>query len=399
MIDRSGSPSPLPLHLHNAHMTLLHACMMSPVADQYGLAPHQETPAQGAVLIEGLSRLRKMLDGIDAYQGHPFERRMSEPPVIWSEGSTRLLDYGQSPEATHPSGPAILVLPSMINRAYVLDLTPERTFLRQLAAKGLRPLLLDWGAPGLEERGMSLDEMLSKRLRPALAIARAIGGQPALVLGYCMGGTLGTALAANASADVRALITIGAPWAFDQRIWSTERLAEAFGSDGGLSLRLGLRSMGAALGVIPNILFQSLFANLDPTGALRKFRQFSEIDPTSDAARHFVAVEDWLNAGPDVPTAIAETVLVDWHLLNTPGKGQWRALGRPVDPSRITQPALCLCAPSDRIAPPGSTSALASAIPDATLLRPKTGHVGMVVGRCAQAEVIEPIAAFCAKLG
>ena len=67
MLDRSGSPSPLPLHLHNAHITLQHACMMSPVADQYGLAPHQENPAQGAVLIECLSRLRKMLDGIDAY--------------------------------------------------------------------------------------------------------------------------------------------------------------------------------------------------------------------------------------------------------------------------------------------------------------------------------------------
>src|SRR3546814_5935604 len=37
----------------------------------------------------------------------------------------------------------VLVVPSLINRAYVLDLTAERSLLRWLAAHGLRPLLLD----------------------------------------------------------------------------------------------------------------------------------------------------------------------------------------------------------------------------------------------------------------
>ena len=38
-------------------------------------------------------------------------------------------------------------MPSLVNRYYVLDLLPERSFLRHLAGHGLRPLVVDWGAP------------------------------------------------------------------------------------------------------------------------------------------------------------------------------------------------------------------------------------------------------------
>ena len=71
--------------------------------------------------------------------------------MLWHEGTTRLLDYGSS-----AAGPAVMVVPSLINRYYVLDLLPERSFLRHLAGSGLRPLVIDWGAPGAAERGLDL---------------------------------------------------------------------------------------------------------------------------------------------------------------------------------------------------------------------------------------------------
>jgi polyhydroxyalkanoate synthase len=64
-------------------------------------------------------------------------------PVAWREGALRLLDYGRG-----SAGPAVLVVPSLINRYYVLDLLPEQSFLRHLAEAGLRPLVVDWGEPG-----------------------------------------------------------------------------------------------------------------------------------------------------------------------------------------------------------------------------------------------------------
>src|SRR5580693_8945388 len=46
----------------------------------------------------------------------------------------------------------VLVVPSLINRWEVLDLTAEKSLLRAMAAAGLRPYLVDWGTPNDEER-------------------------------------------------------------------------------------------------------------------------------------------------------------------------------------------------------------------------------------------------------
>ncbi|MEL6583404.1 MAG: alpha/beta fold hydrolase [Pseudomonadota bacterium] len=393
---RIAGPTPLPLHLALAGHALQQGVALAPLAEHYGLS--ESAPMQGAVLISALEQLSSMFNGIETWRRAPYRRSVERPPAIWSEGSSHLLDYGATPEAANPNGPPILVIPSMINRAYVLDLMPETSLLRSLAAAGYRPLLLDWGQPTPREQELTLEDMIAARLRPALAIARVLGGGPVPVLGYCMGGTLAAALAANAAQDVRAVITIGTPWDFEKRIWVTERIADALKPDGGLSLRYSLRGMGFALGAIPDVVFQSLFAQLDPTGTLRKFARFSEGCDTETDAKHFVAVEDWLNDGPPVPTSIAETVLVDWHLLNTTGSGLWSALGRRVDPAAISQPSLCFCSPNDRIAPPGSAEALAGLIPNAEVLRPNLGHVGMVVSRRSKASVVDPIIGFLKKL-
>ena len=51
----------------------------------------------------------------------------------------------------------MLVVPSLINRAYILVLAPGRSALRWLAAQGLRPILMDWGAPGPAEARFGLE--------------------------------------------------------------------------------------------------------------------------------------------------------------------------------------------------------------------------------------------------
>jgi len=49
---------------------------------------------------------------------------------------------------TRADGKTVLVIPSLINRHYILDLLSERSFVRFLRAAGLRPLVIDWGEPG-----------------------------------------------------------------------------------------------------------------------------------------------------------------------------------------------------------------------------------------------------------
>lgn len=394
---RANGPEPLIQNLYMAAACAAQGVAAAPIADRLGL--DAGPLPQEVVAAEAGRRLAQMLEGIDRWHTHPYRRSVPPPPCLWSEGATQLLDYGQCPEATAPNGPVVLVIPSMVNRAYVLDLETDSSFLRTLAANGLRPLLVDWGTPGQPEHDFSLNDYLSGRLRAMLAIARVLNAAPVPVIGYCMGGIFGTALAANAGTDVSALITIGTPWDFDKRLWVTDQLAKPFLPDAGRRLRDSIKTIGMALGVVPNLVFQSLFAQLDPTGTATKFRKLATMDPESEAARHFVAVEDWLNDGPGVAPQIAETVLVDWHLLNAIGHREWSAFGARVDPATITCPALCFCSASDRIAPLQSAQALPRAMRNAQLIQPSLGHVGMIVSHRSAAEVGAPLVAFLKSHG
>jgi poly[(R)-3-hydroxyalkanoate] polymerase subunit PhaC len=68
-------------------------------------------------------RATAFIDGLEAYHRHTHQRPATAQPVIWQEAATRLLDYGGE-----AAGPAVLVVPSLINRYYVLDLAPEPSF-------------------------------------------------------------------------------------------------------------------------------------------------------------------------------------------------------------------------------------------------------------------------------
>jgi len=152
--------------------------------------------------------------------------------------------------------------------------------------------------------------------------------------------------------------------------------------------------MGAAFGMVPVSLFQMLFAMVNPIQAALKFQKLARLDPASEQARLFVALEDWLADGVPMPAPAARDLLIRWQIENTTAKGAWDFLGGPVDPSRIRLPVLTFCGRTDSIAPAPLSEPLASAIPGARLRRPRTGHVGMVVGGAAGGSVLRPLAEF-----
>jgi len=403
---RVGQPSPLVFHLGAALSAYANALLAAPRADTAGF-PWAEDLARAAkalgpdldrtaIAAEVGARLSATLSGLEAWQSHPYRRTLEDPAEIWRAGGARLLDFGAVPEAADPEGPPVLVVPSLINRAYILDITRERSMLRWLAGRGLRPLLLDWGDPGPAEAGFDLEAYGKSRLIPALRHARARAGRPVSVIGYCMGGTIAAGLAARAPDGVASLATIGAPWDFA----STTGIAGGFRglirAQGPRRVEAMLETMGEAFGAVPVSLFQTLFALVDPMQASVKFRRFAALDPDSRAARHFVALEDWLADGVPMSAPAARDLLVDWQIRNLTAARRWRFLGGAVDPRDIRVPALVFCGRGDTIAPPSLSRPLGALIPGATLLEPSTGHVGMIVGSAARAQVWEPLAGFLA---
>ena len=333
-----------------------------------------------ALALEIGRRLERMASGVLRYRAHPYRRTLPEPPTLWREGTTRLLDYGPA------GGRPVLVVPSLVNRAYVLDLAQDRSFLRWLAAaRGIRPLLVDWDAPGPAERDFDLTDYVAGRLDRALTAAcGVVGGGPLPVIGYCMGGTLTAALGQRRAADITGLVFLATPWDFHA---GADAAARAHARQSAQVL-----SWVRRWGELPVDVLQTLFLAFDPLTAARKFQRFADLDPQTEGARAFVALEDWLNDGVPLTARVAVECLSGWYGANTPPQGAWRIAGAVVDPAATRRPSLHLIPSRDRIVPPASARALAQAMTDARVLQPPLGHIGMMVGSGARNAAWEPIA-------
>jgi polyhydroxyalkanoate synthase len=318
-------------------------------------------------------RMDRLAQGVVAYRDHPFERRLETPPAAWQEGNTRLLDYGHTHPAARKRGArAVLVVPSLINRWEVLDLTAEKSLLRGMAAAGLRPYLVDWGTPDDAERKFDLAAYV-ERLERAVAFVGKRSRRAAAVMGYCMGGTLAVALAARRPRRVAGLALLAAPWDFH-----ADKTGHAFL----LSAGPMLAQMADKLGELPVDVLQTLFWSLDPWLAVKKFGRFLGLDPQSDSARDFVLLEDWLNEGAPLAGPTARECLIGWYGDNLPGEGRWVVGGKTIVPRKITRPALVMIPSGDRIVPPLSAAALADpkrGLKNAIRLDLPRGHIGMMV--------------------
>jgi polyhydroxyalkanoate synthase subunit PhaC len=322
-----------------------------------------------------------LLAGVAAYRRHPWQRTLQDPPTVWSEGSSGLLDYGP------PEGLPLLVVPSLVNRAYVLDLLPDHSMLRYLATQGIRPLLLDWGFPGEIERTFSLSDYIAGRLERALAYTVSFtGGAKITLAGYCMGGLMAVAAAQRRPEWIGRLVLLASPWDF-----------HAAGPSQARDLAALLPALEPALqfnGTLPVDALQILFSLLDPGSVGAKYRDFGRQDQTTPRARMFVAMEDWLNDGIPLAAGVARETLAGWYGENTPATNSWRILGLPIVPSELKLPTYVAAPGRDRIVPPESAQALAAAIPNATLHTPQAGHIGMVAGSTARRALWDPLAAW-----
>ena len=335
----------------------------------------RESAFPQAVLMEALRQDRELIAGIAAYRRHPWRRALPDVPAIWAEGGSRLLDFDGRRDLI---GPTVLFVPSLVNRAVVLDLAPGHSMMRFLAGEGLRVRLLDWGWPGEIERGFTLTDYIAGRLERAMA---AIEGKVVLA-GYCMGGLLTVAAAQRRPDKVGALALLATPWDFH-----AADPAQATGLAGLLPL---LEPVMALADSLPVDALQTLFALLDPYGIAAKYRSFGRLEQDSPRARLFVALEDWLNDGVPLAAPVARECLGGWYGANKPARGIWPVAGLPVDPSAIDMPSFVAVPARDRIVPPESSIPLASLIPGAVLHQPRAGHIGMAAGSTAETALWRP---------
>lgn len=309
------------------------------------------------------ARRARALAGLRAYQDAPRLPCAPMPEPIARDGRIALRDYGGT-------GRPVVVIPSLINPPFVLDLSPDNSLLRWLAGQGLRVLLVDWGTPGSADRAMDLGDHAQAAARLCATL-----GEPPLLVGYCLGGTI--ALATAGFVDVAGIALIATPWHF-AGFGDATRAAIA-------DQWTVAQPTAEQMGLVPMEFLQAMFWQLDPARTVDKYVAFADLDPASAKAQAFIALEDWANAGAPLPYAAGREMFDDLFDADLPGSGRWQVADRIAGTTHAV-PMVEFVAQSDRIVPADS----AIGLPDRRVV--PAGHVGMIVGSRGRSVLWEPLA-------
>jgi polyhydroxyalkanoate synthase len=109
--------------------------------------------------------------------------------VIVENALMQLIQYSPSTEMVLRR--PLLVVPPWINKFYVLDLTPDKSFIKWCVDQGLTVFVISWVNPDERHAAMGFEEYM--RLGPLAAldaIKQATGESKVNAIGYCVGGTL-----------------------------------------------------------------------------------------------------------------------------------------------------------------------------------------------------------------
>nr|WP_246482576.1 class I poly(R)-hydroxyalkanoic acid synthase [Methylopila capsulata] len=109
--------------------------------------------------------------------------------VVFRNDLFELIQYAPSTEMvrTRP----VLIVPPWINKFYILDLTPEKSFIKWCVDQGLTIFCISWVNPDARHAKLSFDDYMRDGVLTALKIVQEISGSETVdAAGYCVGGTL-----------------------------------------------------------------------------------------------------------------------------------------------------------------------------------------------------------------
>ncbi|MGB8283900.1 MAG: class I poly(R)-hydroxyalkanoic acid synthase [Pseudolabrys sp.] len=85
----------------------------------------------------------------------------------------------------------LLIVPPWINKFYILDLTPEKSFIKWCVDEGITVFVLSWVNPDAGLAKKSFEEYMREGAITALdVVAKVTGEKQVHAIGYCVGGTL-----------------------------------------------------------------------------------------------------------------------------------------------------------------------------------------------------------------
>jgi polyhydroxyalkanoate synthase subunit PhaC len=299
--------------------------------------------------------------------------------AIWSLGRTTLYRY-HGPAA--PTRPPLLLVYALINKPYIFDLLPGRSFVEFMLGRGYDMYLLDWGAPGPEDRSTRFDDYATELLPRAIRRALRVSGAERLhLLGYCIGGTLAVVYAATRSdPPIRTLALLAPPIDFgqraesvfarwlDERYFDVDRLVNTYGNIPPELIELGSK----LLKPVEN--YVGVYANI-----------WDRLDDGA-AAESWQAMHRWVHDGVPFAGEAFRQWVKDYIRANRLAAGTLVVRGRRADLASIHAPLLNVVARQDHIVPLAYSASLMDLVSsdDKHMEVIPSGHVGLMGGRGAR---------------
>jgi polyhydroxyalkanoate synthase subunit PhaC len=300
---------------------------------------------------------------------------------IWALNKTKLYRYVPVVPAEKRHRVPLLLVFALMNKPYILDLRPGNSFVEYMVSQGYDVYLLDWGAPGPEDKNMKLDDYVLDYLPRAIRKVKAVSGSEEFsMLGWCIGAILSTIYAAlRPDSGLKSLVLLTAPldftdkksggfvrWVSDQG-FDPEKLTDAFGNMPGEMIDYGAKALKPVENYIGSYL--TLWDNLD--------------NPRIVESWH--AMNTWVTDIIPMAGASYRQLIKELYQENRLITGNLLIRGERVDLSNIRANLLNVIALADHISPPCQSESIMEKVSskDQQLLKINGGHIGMMAGSTA----------------
>ncbi|MEH7180340.1 alpha/beta fold hydrolase [Neobacillus vireti] len=274
---------------------------------------------------------------------------------------------------------------SLLNKAYILDISEEGSVIGNLTKKGYDVYLLDWGSPGLEDKDLTLDNYIFDYLEVAIKRAlRHSGVKEISLAGYCIGGTLSAILTSMTDLPIKNLVLAAVPIDYSDVIVPNKWVKAI--QDG----TLNFDRLADAYEVIPSEFLYAVFMalqgyNIGPT--INLVTRAHDIRYVEKWRR----MDKWMKDAVTFSGAAFKQMFNELYKNNKLVKGEMKIGGHKVDLSAITCSTLVISSKRDELVLESQTLPVMDLISsdDKTYQQVEAGHVSLcLTGQFAFA--IEP---------
>jgi polyhydroxyalkanoate synthase subunit PhaC len=299
--------------------------------------------------------------------------------TVFAQGTLKLHHYHPMADSVYRT--PVLIVASVVNQPYILDLVPGQSLVESLLQRGYDVYMIEWGRPRREHSGLTLEDLVLDRLPRCVERVLEHSGERSLsMVGYCLGGFLAALYAARfpgaPEGALRNLVCIATPVNSD----GLESLKVWMGED------FDVEAMLRDHGNVPAEWVQNTLRALRPMGKVAgAMNLLNQIDRTEVVQSH-LRMGKWETDNIPFPGGVFRQMVRDFLRRNLLVRGEFPLAGEPVDLGAIRVPFLHMLAQEDHITPYGSSRDLVGLVgsTDRQEIVLKGGHVGLVAGRGAQ---------------